>query len=339
MWFCVHGLDSYRPTPVGDIVIRFANARAVSLRRALKSCGLGQTMSGVIAAMRRTLLSCTSLARNGLISLGTATLVAIAPAEAGDLSGVEHAISTFFGFNHQEIAVLTTALALLGFSVVAAILLDARPRARGHERGAAALRHPGPADRGRPVPRAVVRRAADPDTLGRRRQSPANQRRHLAVDAAGFAAQYQPQRHPGLRNLAAAGTGAADGSCGRCVARGRRGFSAQSHHLERPRLRGDGPRHRRPGHCADFANSAGCAGNWPKPTSPAQGAVGRNRRCCAASPPRAPWPIWAKRAKGGLSYANAAYARATEAASVADAHRSRTWNCSTAPTAARWTAR
>src|ERR1700704_6480877 len=33
----------------------------------------------------------------------------------------------------------------------------------------------------------------------------------------------------------------------------------------------------------------------------------------------APWPIWAKRAKGGLSYANAAYARATEAPSVADA--------------------
>src|SRR4029077_11452845 len=33
----------------------------------------------------------------------------------------------------------------------------------------------------------------------------------------------------------------------------------------------------------------------------------------------APWPIWAKRAKGGLSYANAAYARATEATGVADA--------------------
>ena len=33
----------------------------------------------------------------------------------------------------------------------------------------------------------------------------------------------------------------------------------------------------------------------------------------------APWPIWAKRADGGLSYANAAYARATEASSVADA--------------------
>ena len=33
----------------------------------------------------------------------------------------------------------------------------------------------------------------------------------------------------------------------------------------------------------------------------------------------APWPIWAKGAKGGLNYANAAYAQATEAVSVADA--------------------
>src|SRR5256885_442759 len=33
----------------------------------------------------------------------------------------------------------------------------------------------------------------------------------------------------------------------------------------------------------------------------------------------APWPIWAKGAKGGLGYANAAYARATEATGVADA--------------------
>src|ERR1700759_4803923 len=33
----------------------------------------------------------------------------------------------------------------------------------------------------------------------------------------------------------------------------------------------------------------------------------------------APWPIWAKRTNGGLSYANAAYARATDATSVTDA--------------------
>src|ERR1700742_4776639 len=33
----------------------------------------------------------------------------------------------------------------------------------------------------------------------------------------------------------------------------------------------------------------------------------------------APWPIWTKRAQGGINYPNVAYARATEAASVADA--------------------
>src|SRR5882757_9611720 len=87
----------------------------------VKSCGLGQTMSGVIVAMRRTLLSCTSLARNGLIALG-ATQVSIVPARASDLALLD-AISIFFDFNRQEMAVLTTALALLGFSVVAAILL------------------------------------------------------------------------------------------------------------------------------------------------------------------------------------------------------------------------
>src|SRR5580658_9686892 len=105
-----------------------------------KSCGLGQTMSDVTASMRRTLLSCTSLARNGGITLGaaviaaTVTLAAIAPAEASDLSIVERTISTFIGFNRQEIAVLATALALLGFSVMAAILLmRARVRSASNE--------------------------------------------------------------------------------------------------------------------------------------------------------------------------------------------------------------
>src|ERR1700676_2380208 len=78
-------------------------------------------MSGVMASMRRSVLSCTSLARTGLISLG-ATLVSIAPACAGDLSLMD-AIPVHLDLNRQEFAVLTTALALLGFSVVAAILL------------------------------------------------------------------------------------------------------------------------------------------------------------------------------------------------------------------------
>ncbi|WOH50808.1 PAS domain-containing sensor histidine kinase [Bradyrhizobium sp. sBnM-33] len=79
-------------------------------------------MSGVAAAMRRTLLSCTSLARHGVIALATALSALPEPALADDLT-ITQAISALFDLNHQEFAALTTALSLLGFTVVAAILL------------------------------------------------------------------------------------------------------------------------------------------------------------------------------------------------------------------------
>ncbi len=65
--------------------------------------------------MRRTLLSCTS--RYGLTALA-ATFAS--PAYADSLA---ETLSSLLDFNRQEVAVLTTALALLGFSVVASILL------------------------------------------------------------------------------------------------------------------------------------------------------------------------------------------------------------------------
>src|SRR6476469_9533401 len=77
-------------------------------------------MSGVIVSMRRTLLSCTSLVRNGLLGSALAALLPAAPAEAADLIDT---LSIMLDFNRQELAVLATALALLGFSVMAAILL------------------------------------------------------------------------------------------------------------------------------------------------------------------------------------------------------------------------
>src|SRR5436305_11243301 len=79
-------------------------------------------MSGVVAAMRRNLLSCTSLARHGLSGLVTTLLLPFGPAAAADFA-ISEAISAWFDLNHQEFAVLTTALALVGFSVVASILL------------------------------------------------------------------------------------------------------------------------------------------------------------------------------------------------------------------------
>jgi signal transduction histidine kinase len=78
-------------------------------------------MSGVVAAMRRTLLSCTSLARHGLLALAAA-LSAAQPALAGDLTFTQ-AISAWLDLNQQEFAALTTALAMVGFTVLAAILL------------------------------------------------------------------------------------------------------------------------------------------------------------------------------------------------------------------------
>ena len=99
-----------------------------------ESCGLGQTMSDVIAAMRRTLLSCTSLVRDGIVGVAVSMLATSAPACAGDLQPLEQALATLFDLNRQEVAVLATAFAVLGFSVVAAILLmRTRVRAADNE--------------------------------------------------------------------------------------------------------------------------------------------------------------------------------------------------------------
>jgi len=271
-------------------------------------------MSGVIVAMRRTLLSCTSLARNGLIALG-ATQVSIVPARASDLALLD-AISIFFEFNRQEIAVLTTALALLGFSVVAAILLmHTRVRAAGVE---ARLRSDigdlqAQADRFRTLlfaePQILISWAAG------------DNRPQISGDAALLMPQefrqYQPQRilafgtwlppEPALQMdhavdaLREAGEGfllnftTANGhaieAMGRAV-----GGQAVVRIRELSGLR------------RELAE-----------TNRRHKALLEETEMLRGFTATVPWPIWAKDAKGGLSYANAAYARATEAVSVADA--------------------
>jgi signal transduction histidine kinase len=79
-------------------------------------------MSGVIVVMRRALLSCTSLARRGLVGLAATTLAPEPSAFASD-AAPSQSIETLVVFSRQELAMLATALALLGFSVVAAIAL------------------------------------------------------------------------------------------------------------------------------------------------------------------------------------------------------------------------
>ena len=88
---------------------------------------------------------------------------------------------------------------------------DAHAGAGGGQRSAAAIRDQGAARRVGSLPRAPVRRAAGADRVGRRRHAAADQRRHRAADAGRNACA---AAHPCVRNLAAAGTRAADGPRG-----------------------------------------------------------------------------------------------------------------------------
>src|SRR3979411_951859 len=280
----------------------------------VKSSGLGQTMSGVIVAIRRTLLSCTSLARNGLIALG-ATQVSIVPARASDLALLD-AISIFFDLNRQEIAVLTTALALLGFSVVAAILLmhtrvraakneeellvdSGRPRAQRTRSRALLLAEPQiliawAAGDNRPQISGDVSLLISQDAMSNSPQrilafgtwlppEPALQMDH-AVDALREAGEGF------LLNLTTA-NGRAIEAMGRAV-----GGQAIVRIRELSGLR------------RELAE-----------TNRRHKALLEETEMLRGFTAAVPWPIWAKGANGGLSYANAAYARATEAVSVADA--------------------
>ena len=79
-------------------------------------------MSGVIDRMRQGLLSCTSIVRGSALGVAAATLFGVAPAFARD-GFLAEAMSLTARFERQEIAALSLAAAVLGFSVVAAILL------------------------------------------------------------------------------------------------------------------------------------------------------------------------------------------------------------------------
>ncbi|HJZ21801.1 MAG TPA: two-component sensor histidine kinase, partial [Bradyrhizobium sp.] len=271
-------------------------------------------MSGVIISMRRTLLSCTSLARNGLLALGT-TLVSATPGHADQPSLLQQ-LSDLVPLDHQEFAVLTTALSLLGFTVVAAILLM-RTRVRA-ARNEARLRSEIQglqieADRYRALlfaePQILISWAAagdrpeisgdislvlPQDPKGRQPQrilafgtwlppEPALQMDH-AVDALREAGEGF------LLNLTTS-NGHAFEAMGRAI-----GGQAIVRIRELGGLR------------REFAEANMRHKALLEETEMLRG--------LAAA---APWPIWTRQAKGGLGYVNAAYARATEATGTSDA--------------------
>lgn len=75
-------------------------------------------MSGVLGTMRRRLLSCTAVVQGSFIALAN-----ISPARAGDNGVIENAFAILHHLHRAEAAALTVSAAILGFSVVSAILL------------------------------------------------------------------------------------------------------------------------------------------------------------------------------------------------------------------------
>ncbi len=269
-------------------------------------------MSGVIVGMRRTLLSCTSLARDGLVGLAAAMLLPSGVAWAGDLALVD-IVSDLFGFNRQEIAVLTTALSLLGFSVVTAILLMRNgvraARSEGLLRAEISLLHT-QADRYRALlfaePQILISWAAG----GNRPQIAGDT--SLVIQKGG-----SPQR------ILAFGTWLPPEPA-----------LQMDHAVDALRESGEG-------FLLNLTTSNGHAIEAMGRAIGGQAVVrlreltGLRRELAEVNlrhqalmdetamlrgfADTAPWPIWTRHAKGGLAYANAAYAEATEAADATDA--------------------
>jgi signal transduction histidine kinase len=271
-------------------------------------------MSGVIESIRRTLLSCTSLARNGLIGLG-ATLVSATPGHAGDLPLLD-GISSFFDLNHQEFAVLTTALALLGFTVVAAILLmHTRVRAAKSE---ARLRADIQglqieADRFRALlfaePQILISWAAgdnrpqisgDVSLLMPQDSQPYHPQRILA-----FGTWLPPEPALRMDHAVDALREAGEGFQLNLTTSNGHAFEAMGRAIG--------------GQAIVRIRELGGLRRELAETNLRHKALLEETEMLRGFVAAAPWPIWTKRAKGGLNYANAAYARATEALGVADA--------------------
>jgi signal transduction histidine kinase len=270
-------------------------------------------MSGVIVSMRRTLLSCTSLARYGLTLVGAA-LASNGPAQAGDLPLVD-AISTFLDLNRQEIAILATALALLGFSVLAAILLM-RTRVRA-ARSEAQLRSDiqdlqFQADRLRALlfaePQILISWAAGdhrPQISGDTSLLMPPDSGHPPQRILAFGTWLPPEPALQIDHAFDALREAGEGfllnlttSNGHAVEAMGRAIGGQA--------------------IVRIRELSGLRRELAE-TNLRHKALSDETEMLRGFIAAAPWPIWAKRANSGLSYANAAYARATEASSGADA--------------------
>ncbi|WP_412774131.1 ATP-binding protein [Nitrobacter sp.] len=271
-------------------------------------------MSDVVAVMRRTLLSCTSLVQGGLAGAGMAGVVDISPAWAAKPDLSERLSQTFMNLSRQDLTALAMALGVLGFSVVAAILLmRTRVRAAANEqRLRAEIRElQSEADRFRALlfaePQVLISWGAGEDRPQISGDTalllPQDAKQPLRIVAFGTWLPPEPalQMDHAVDALRSAGEGFLLNlvtSAGRTVEAMGRAIGGQAI----VRIRDLGGLRR------DLAEMTLRHDNLLEET-------GMLRAFAAA----APWPLWARGEDGKLNFANAAYARATEAADAADA--------------------
>ena len=259
------------------------------------------------------MLSCTSLVRDGMIGLAAVASLTATPAHA---SGLNSVLAIFADLDQRGMAAATSVLGLLGFSVLAAILLmRTRLRAITNERRLKTDLHAlqVEADRYRALlfaePQVLISWPAGGDlpeisgdialVLPQDAPSPAPQR----ILAFGTWLPPEPalQMDHAVDALREAGESFQlhlTASNGRAVEAMGRAIGGQA--IVRIRELG--------GLRRDLAEMSLRYRDLVAETEMLRG--------IAAS---APWPLWARKANGQLAYANAAYAHATDAATPADA--------------------
>jgi signal transduction histidine kinase len=273
-------------------------------------------MSGVIAAMRRTLLSCTSLVRDGIVALGLTVLLPGSLAHASSIPMLDETIAILQDLDRQELAGLALALAVLGFSVVSAILLmRTRVRAVKNE---ARLRADiqglqVEADRFRALlfaePQVLISWAAGDtrpeisgDTSMVMSQDP---QQHQPQRILAFGTWLPPEPALQIDHAVDALLDTGEGfllnlttTTGRAIEAMGRAIGGQA--------------------IVRIRELSGLRRELAEMTLRHNGLLEETEmlRGFAAA---APYPIWAKRGGNGLSFANAAYARATEASGPTDA--------------------
>ncbi|WP_425907376.1 PAS-domain containing protein [Nitrobacter sp. TKz-YC02] len=271
-------------------------------------------MSGVIGVMRRTLLSCTSLVPGGIAGAGAVSLIDISPAWAAEPALAERLLQTFMNLSRQDLTALAMALGVLSFSVVAAILLmRTRIRAAANEqRLRAEIRElQSEADRFRALlfvePQILISWGAGEDRPQVSGDTalllPQDTKQPLRVLAFGTWLLPEPalQMDHAVDALRNAGEGFLLNlvtSAGRTVEAMGRAIGGQAI----VRIRDLGGLRR------DLAEMTLRHNSLLAETE--------MLRAFAAA---APWPLWARGEDGNISFANAAYARATDAAHATDA--------------------